>query len=139
MIPRMGAIPHYINMAKDNKWFGIGIINPDAASNNRYNLQYIMHGEWLVYSYDDVGIFSYYMFFGLIGVAMYAYMTIRLFKRAYSERYTAPYKMGLVVYVVVTGFSMIITDLWRQSNIALFLLLMDLQLEKLPSKNTVKV
>lgn len=132
MIPRVGAIPHYIKMAEDHKWLGLGIINPNASSNNKYNLQFIMHGKWLVYSYDDVGIFSFYMFFGLIGVSMYVYMALRLLKRAYIERYNAPYKMGLVTYVTVTGFSMIITDLWRQSNIALFLLLMDLQIEELP-------
>ncbi len=129
MVPRAGAIPHYIEMAKDNKLLGIGIISPSAPSNGKYDLQYIMHGEWLVYSYDDVGVFSYYMMYGIIGVAMYAYMFLRLFRRAWKERYTMPYKLGLVVYVFATGFSMIITDTWRQSNIALFLLLMDLQFE----------
>ena len=129
MIPRAGAIPHYIEMAKDNKLFGIGIISPSQPSNGKFDLMYIMHGEWRVYSYDDVGVFSYYMMYGIIGVVMYAYMFLKLFKRAWRERYTTPYKLGLVVYVFVTGFSMIITDLWRQSNIALFLLLMDLQLE----------
>lgn len=130
MIPRVGAIPHYIEMAKEHKILGIGIINPNASSNGLYDLQYIMHGEWRVYSYDDVGVFSYYMMYGLVGVLMYAFIFVKLLKRAWNERYIMPYKLGIVVYVIVTGFSMIITDLWRQSNIALFLLLMDLDLTK---------
>lgn len=127
MIPRAGAIPHYIKMAKNNKLFGIGIINADAPSNGQYDLMYIMHGKWGVYSYDDVGVFSYYMMYGIVGIAMYIFLFARLFKRAWKERYVMPYKLGIVMYVAITGVSMIITDLWRQSNIALFLLLMDLQ------------
>lgn len=130
MIPRMGAIPHYIEMAKDHKLLGIGIIDSAGQSNGKYNLSYIMHGKWRVYSYDDVGIFSYYMMYGLVGVGMYIFMFIRLFIRAWKERYEMPYKMGIIIYVFITGFSMIITDLWHQSNIALFLLLMDVNIEK---------
>ncbi|MFM9328708.1 O-antigen ligase family protein [Paenibacillus mesotrionivorans] len=129
IIPRTGAISHYIQMAENNKFVGLGIINPNATSNGLYDLNYIMRGPWGVYFYDDVGVFSFYMMFGLFGLMMYAFIFIRLFKRAWKERYIMPYKLGLVVYVFVTGFSMIITDLWRQSNIALFLLLMDLNLQ----------
>ena len=130
MIPRMGAIPHYIEMAKEHKLLGVGIIDAAGKSNGKYDLFYIMHGKWGVYSYDDVGIFSYYMMYGLVGLCMYVYLVIRLFIRAWKERYIMPYKMGMVIYVIITGFSMIITDLWHQSNIALFLLLMDINIEK---------
>ena len=70
------------------------------------------------------------MMYGLVGLCMYVYLVIRLFIRAWKERYIMPYKMGMVIYVIITGFSMIITDLWHQSNIALFLLLMDINIEK---------
>lgn len=126
MVPRLGAITHYIEMAQGHEIFGIGLIQPTQPGNGKYDLSYIMNGPWGVYSSDDVGMVSFYAVYGLVGLVFYLILMIRLFKRAWGERKEHSYKLAIWLYVFMSGFSMMLTDLWRQDMIAVFLLLEDI-------------
>lgn len=130
MVPRIGAIEHYINYGNQKSLMGWGYASVSAPSNGRYDLFNIFRGPWGTYYTDDVGIFSYYMMYGVIGVILLIILLVKMVKFALVERYKEPHRMALVLFVLITSLSLSLFDVERQSYLVLILLCMESQCKK---------
>ena len=126
-IPRIQAIEHYINVVKESPIFGMGFMNLNTPSNGLYDINYIIRGPWGVFYIDDVGIFGYYLMFGIAGLILYGCILLKIFKQGIKERYTNPHKLGIAIYLVLTSVSMTFFDIQRQAAFMIIFLSMDLE------------
>lgn len=122
MVPRIGAIEHYIKYGNLRKWMGWGYASISAPSNGKYNLFEIYRGPWGTYYTDDVGNFSFYMMYGMIGILMLIILFGKMFWHAFKDRFKAPHRMAIVLFVIITSFSLSLFDVERQSYLLLVLL-----------------
>lgn len=134
LTPRVQAVSHYLNIVKDNKLIGLGLMDYNILSNGKYNIQYILRGTWGVFYTSDVGIFGYYMMYGILGCIIYAALLIKMFRNSLKERKSNPHKLGLVVFIFILSFTATFFDVERQSYWALLLLCFELNV---PYENTI--
>ena len=125
MVPRIGAIEHYIKYGNYRKLMGWGYASVNAPSNGKYNLFEIYRGPWGTYYTDDVGNFSFYMMYGMIGVIILTVLFGKMFWYAYKERFREPHRMAVVFFVIIASFSLSLFDVERQSYLVLALLCLE--------------
>lgn len=130
IIPRLGAIPHYLEYGAKRNLFGWGFAEVSGSYEFAApdSLFYVFHGPWGVYYTDDVGIFGSYLIWGLSGVVLYIAMLIKMVRVSLIEKCNNPFKLAITIFVVITTFSLSLLDVERQSYLVLVLLCMEMNI-----------
>lgn len=135
LIPRMKAISHYIGYGKQRLFMGWGIVNEVKPSNNVYDLFLIFRGEWGTLYTNDVGIFGYFLMYGVTGIILFCVLLYKMLKISFIDKYNEPHRFILLVYIVISSVSLIMFDTLRQSYIPLVLMCFEMSLQ---SGNEIK-
>ena len=124
---RIMAIRHYLEQVNKSKMLGMGYINENAVSNNLYDLQFIKHGPGgFVYWIDDVGIVGYYFTYGITGLVLLIFMYIVMLIKAVKNRCQYSYKIGIVIYMIVSGISFSFFTIGCQAYLPLIYFLIEI-------------
>ena len=113
---RIAELQYYYDLWKTNPIFGVGLIAGDSC-------KYIMHGPYLNFGYDDIGIVGVLFKYGIIGFAWYVLSGLYILKLYLKTK--SNIILGLLVLFLGCCATLSYLDLGRTILFTLTMIIID--------------